>query len=72
MNFVKLALENGGTIKPLIIPSELTNGTGLCNPSIFVDGDKIRAIVRHVNYTFYHIESSSSLFKWESPFDIQL
>ena len=57
MNFVKLALENGGTIKPLIIPSELTNGTGLCNPSIFVDGD---------------IESSSSLFKWESPFDTQL
>jgi hypothetical protein len=63
-NFVKLALDNGGTIKPLIIPAELTNGTGLCNPSIFVDGDKIRAIVRHVNYTFYHSEKKLFQHAW--------
>jgi len=64
MNFVKLALENGGSIHPLIIPSELTNGTGLCNPSICVDGDKIRVIVRHVNYTFYHSEKKLFQHAW--------
>ena len=28
-NLVKLSLENGGVIKPLIIPNEFTGGTGL-------------------------------------------
>jgi hypothetical protein len=55
-NFVKLALDNGGTIKPLIIPSEHTNGTGLCNPSVFVVGDKILVNLRHIQYTLYHSE----------------
>ena len=50
MNFVKLALENGGAIKPLIIPAEHTNGTGLCNPSVFVDDGKILVNVRHTQY----------------------
>lgn len=63
-NFVKLALERGGAIKSLIIPAELTNGTGLCNPSVFVDGDKIRAIIRHVNYTFYHSEKKLFQHAW--------
>lgn len=56
MNFVKAALENGGMIKSLIIPSELTNGTGLCNPSIFVIEDKIIVNIRHIQYTLYHSE----------------
>lgn len=64
MNFVKLALENGGTVKPLIISSELTNGTGLMNPSIFVDDDKIMGILRHVNYTFYHSEKKLFQHPW--------
>jgi hypothetical protein len=55
-SFVSIALENGGLIKPLIIPSSDTNGTGLMNPSILVEDDKIRVILRHVNYTFYHSE----------------
>ncbi len=63
-NFAKLALDNGGSIHPLIIPSELTNGTGLMNPSILVDGDKIRVIVRHVNYTFYHSEEKLFQHQW--------
>ena len=62
-NFSKLALKNGGSIHPLIIPAELTNGTGLCNPSIFVD-DKIRIIIRHVNYTFYHSEKKLFQHQW--------
>lgn len=56
MNFVKRALEHGGSIKPLIIPAELTNGTGLCNPSVFVEDDKILLNLRHIQYTLYHSE----------------
>jgi hypothetical protein len=56
MNFAKFVLENGGTIKPLIIPSELTNGTGLCNPSVFVEEDIIFLNLRHIQYTLYHSE----------------
>lgn len=56
MNFVKLALDHGGTIKPLIIPAEHTNGTGLCNPSVFVENGKILVNLRHIQYTLYHSE----------------
>jgi hypothetical protein len=63
-NFAKLALDNGGSIHPLIIPSEHTNGTGLMNPSILVDEDKIRVIIRHVNYTFYHSEKKLFQHYW--------
>ena len=56
-NFVKKALEAGGSIHPLIIPAELTNGTGLMNPSVMILNNKIIVIIRHVNYTFYHSES---------------
>ena len=64
MNFVKLALENGGSIHPLIIPAEHTNGTGIMNPSVFVENDKIMVILRHVNYTFYHSEKKLFQHQW--------
>jgi predicted GH43/DUF377 family glycosyl hydrolase len=64
MNFVKRAISKGGSIHPLIIPSEHTNGTGIMNPSIFVDDDKIRVIIRHVNYTFYHSEKKLFQHQW--------
>ena len=63
-NFAKLALDNGGSIHPLIIPSELTNGLGLMNPSILVEGNKIRVILRAVNYTFYHSEKKLFQHPW--------
>lgn len=63
-NFVKLALADGGAIKPLIIPAELTGGTGLMNPSVFNDNGKILVVVRHVNYTFYHSEHKLFLHPW--------
>lgn len=56
-NFAKLSIDDGGSIYPLIIPSELTSGTGLMNPSIFNHNDKLILIIRHVNYTFYHSEA---------------
>ena len=55
-NIVKQVIQAGGSITPLIIPSDLTNGTGLMNPSIIVKNEKIIVIIRHVNYTFYHSE----------------
>jgi hypothetical protein len=54
LHLSKIALDNGGTIVPLIIPSEESNQTGLCNPSIYVDGDDILVNVRNVNYTLLH------------------
>jgi hypothetical protein len=63
-NFAKLAIDNGGSIHPLIIPSELTNGLGLMNPSILIEGDKIRVILRAVNYTFYHSEKKLFQHPW--------
>lgn len=63
-NFVKYCLERGGTIKPLIIPSSLTNGTGLFNPSVFVDGEKIFVNIRHCQYTLYHSELNKYEHQW--------
>lgn len=57
LNLVKLALQNNGKIVPLIIDSSLTNGTGLMNPSIFINNDgSILCNIRHVNYTLFHSE----------------
>lgn len=53
---VKKVLDNGGSIHPLIIPSELTNGTGLCNPSVYIDNGKVLVNIRHVEYNLYHAE----------------
>jgi hypothetical protein len=56
-NLAKIAINNGGFISPLIIPSKHTDGTGLCNVSLFKEenGDII-ANIRHVHYTLYHSE----------------
>lgn len=64
MHFAKIALDNGGSIHPLIIPSYLTNGTGLMNPSIYNDNGKLMVNLRHVNYTFYHSEKKTFQHQW--------
>lgn len=56
MNFVKLALENGGSIKPLLIPSQDLNGPALTNPSVYNDNGKILVNLRNTNYTLFHSE----------------
>ena len=55
-NFANYCLDNGGVIKPLIIPVEYNKGLGLMNPSIFLRDGKKMVILRAVNYTFYHSE----------------
>jgi len=58
MNLVEKAVKNGGKLAPLIISHGLTSGTGLMNPSVFVDDDgDILVNLRHVNYTLYHAEN---------------
>jgi hypothetical protein len=57
-NLVQDAVARGGKLAPLVIPGELTNGTGLMNASVFVrDSGEILVNVRHVNYTLYHSEN---------------
>lgn len=58
MNLVEKAVSHGGRLAPIVIPKGLTNGTGLMNPSVFIDDDgEILVNLRHVNYTLYHSEN---------------
>jgi len=57
MNLVQRAVNHGGKLAPLVISQGLTSGTGLMNPSIFIDDDgDILVNLRHVNYTLVHSE----------------
>lgn len=59
MNLVQKSINLGGKLAPLIISDGLTSGTGLMNPSIFIDNDgDILVNLRHVNYTLYHSENN--------------
>jgi hypothetical protein len=64
MNFVKLALENGGSIHPLIIPTSDLKGPSLTNPSIYNDDGKILVNLRNINYTLYHSEKKKYEHHW--------
>lgn len=56
---VERAVSSGGKLAPLVIPKGLTNGTGLMNPSVYIDNDgDILVNLRHVNYTLYHAENN--------------
>ncbi len=59
-NFVRLVLEGGGAIKPLMIPASESAGLGLCNPSIYIDHGEPWLILRNVNYTLYHCENEQT------------
>lgn len=62
---VKFIIENNGSIHPLVINSELNGGTGLMNPSVFVDeADNVYVNLRSINYTLYHSESKKFAHAW--------
>ena len=63
-NFVARAIEAGGALKPLLLPAELTNGTGLFNPSVYIDDDEILVNIRHCQYLFYHSEKKKFEHQW--------
>jgi predicted GH43/DUF377 family glycosyl hydrolase len=59
MNLVQKSVQHGGKLAPLVIPKGLTSGTGLMNPSVFIDDDgDILVNLRHVNYTLCHSENT--------------
>lgn len=64
MNFVKLAIENGGSIHPLLIPSSELKGPSITNPSIYNDNGKILVNLRNINYTLYHSEKKKFEHQW--------
>jgi len=64
-NICKSALRLGGSIYPLVIPNDLTNGTGLTNPSILKVNGKLMLNIRHVQYSLYHSEKNQ---KHQSPY----
>lgn len=58
MNLVERAVAAGGKLAPIVVDKGLTAGTGLMNPSVFIDDDgDILVNLRHVNYTLYHSEA---------------
>lgn len=54
----KKVINGGGRIKPLLIPFELSKGTGIMNPSIFIEDGKIKMNVRGVQYLILHSENT--------------
>ncbi len=63
-NFVKLSIENGGSIYPLIISNKHLKGPSLTNPSIYNDNGKILVNLRNINYTLYHSEKKKFEHQW--------
>lgn len=63
-NLTKFCLNNNGDICPLVLPSEITGGTGLMNPSIFNHNGRLYVNIRHINYTLYHSELKRFHHQW--------
>jgi hypothetical protein len=68
MNMVQRAVSYGGKLAPLVIPNDITLGTGLMNPSIFIDAEgDILVNLRHINYTLYHSENNQQFISMWGP-----
>lgn len=68
MNLVHKSVSQGGKLAPLIIPSNLSNGLGLMNPSVYIDSDgDILVNLRQVNYTLYISENDKRFFSPWGP-----
>jgi hypothetical protein len=63
-NLCQLALQNGGSVNYLIIPSNLTEGLGLTNPSLLIVDGYYLLNLRHVQYALYHSEGEQ---RYQTP-----
>jgi tetratricopeptide (TPR) repeat protein len=63
-NLCQLALQNGGSVNYLTIPSNLTEGLGLTNPSLLIVDGYYLLNLRHVQYALYHSEGEQ---KYQTP-----
>lgn len=61
---VQKAIRDGGSVHPLIVPSKMSGGTGLMNPSILHHNGKLIVNVRCTNYLFYHSEKKKFAHPW--------
>lgn len=67
-NLSKLIIDNGGSIIPLLVPSEETQGLGLCNSTVHSDGEKVYVNIRNVHYTLHHNERNQKFQNiWSGP-----
>lgn len=67
-NLVQKSVFYGGKLAPLVISEGLTSGTGLMNPSVFVNSkNEILVNLRHVNYTLYHSENDQQFISRWGP-----
>lgn len=67
-NLTKIFLDHDATIKPIFINSEDSQGTGLCNISLFYNKktNELFANLRNVEYALYHAEGEQ---KFQSAFE---
>jgi predicted GH43/DUF377 family glycosyl hydrolase len=63
-NFVKLAVDEGGSIHPLFVNKDNIVGPSLTNPSIINIDGKILVNLRNVNYVLYHAENGVNEHVW--------
>lgn len=63
-NFIKYCVERGGSIHPLLVPSNTMVGPSLTNPSILYVNDKLLVNLRNVNYVLYHAEHNINEHAW--------
>lgn len=63
-NFVKQVLDNNGSITPLIVPAEYTNGTGIFNPSVNVINNNLFVNIRHCQVSLYQSETTITNHVW--------
>jgi hypothetical protein len=61
----KLCIENGGFVRPLLVPSDSIVGPSLSNPSILVDSSGgVVVNLRNLNYVLYHSEKGRFEHIW--------
>lgn len=66
-NFAKYAIEHGGKIKPLLIPSNITEGNSIFNPTVLIDNGKIIVNLRQMQNIILHSEKKKFQHIW-GPF----
>ena len=67
-NIISKALDEGGTIHPLLVNASFNKGLGLMNPSILKDGKDTLINVRATSYTLHHCDSDEDVEgKFQTP-----
>lgn len=66
-NLGKTIIEEGGTVVPILIPSKVSEGWGITNPSILVKGDEILVNLRCVEYALIHSDKHQKFWSRWGP-----